>query len=149
MLNSFTTVTTLIGTSCAGVALLCGAAVSLERPETAPTALSHLALSRGVERLSSAQPAPFLVSQQPTQANPPYPPEAQQGFMTACVNAAVDSGATQRQAEDYCLCSLAEFQQVYTFQEFLLIDQQLGQGQSPPDAFVAVVQFCASQVVGG
>ncbi|HEY9818853.1 MAG TPA: hypothetical protein V6D20_24050, partial [Candidatus Obscuribacterales bacterium] len=148
MLNSFTTVTKLAGTSCIGVGLFCSVAVSLEGngairnqgkgidSGTASSTGSRLLMSSGLDDASLERfPSFFLSQQAPSQVNPPYPPEARQAFMDSCIESAIDAGATRWQAEDYCLCSLTEIQRVYTFQEFSIVDRQIGQGQNTPDVF--------------
>ncbi len=77
----------------------------------------------------------------------PYPASARDSFISECALSAIDSGATDIQAEEYCLCALTEIERVYTFEEFSVIDAQIGQGQPAPAAFERIAAFCVEQTL--
>jgi|GEM_PF-2734172 len=117
----------------------------------APPRAVPLPTVRAIPRLQplpSARPAPVqrtparnLPNQKPTNV---YPPTVVQAFMTGCKKSGRANVASM-DMEQMCACSINQFQQEYTLDEFLQISLQLTEGKQPPDGFMRIALECAMQ----
>ncbi|MEC4986831.1 MAG: hypothetical protein SAJ37_21100 [Oscillatoria sp. PMC 1068.18] len=75
-----------------------------------------------------------------------YPEELVEVFTESCVSSAVDSGLTAEPAEFICGCSIEEFQNRYTLEEFINLTQQTHAG-TIPEVFQEVTSSCVVELM--
>ncbi|MEC4986829.1 MAG: hypothetical protein SAJ37_21090 [Oscillatoria sp. PMC 1068.18] len=95
----------------------------------------------------SAASLPVANAQTPQQ-NPRnrYPQELVNNYTKTCLASSVDSGLTQQQAQILCNCTLREFQNRYTLEQFGEIMQQ-ARGGTIPESVTEIGLSCAEELI--
>ncbi len=70
-----------------------------------------------------------------------YPAAVTQAYLSNCVSTAENYGLPSSGAQAYCDCTLSEFQNNYTLEQFMAISTSVMQDQAPPE-FMEVVNTC-------
>jgi hypothetical protein len=85
----------------------------------------------------------LLVQAQPSKNV--YPPEVVNGFITQCTAQA--SNIDPALMRSLCSCTMDEFQNRYSFEEFRKIGMGMEKGQAMPQEFSDIMNFCASKII--
>ncbi|MEC4894422.1 MAG: hypothetical protein SAL07_13905 [Oscillatoria sp. PMC 1051.18] len=110
------------------------------------TTLKLLAIVTCLPILSAAS-LPVANAQTPQQnTRNRYPQELVNNYTRTCLANSVDSGLTERQAQILCNCTLREFQNRYTLEQFGEIMQQ-ARGGAIPQAVTEIGLSCAEELI--
>ncbi len=78
-----------------------------------------------------------------------WPAVNRRAYTDSCVLNAEAAGAGADLAQDYCSCTLTEFERRYSFTEFAEAEQKMLRGEETGIDMQGVIDSCVSQVVGG
>ena len=76
-----------------------------------------------------------------------YPQEYSQNYLQECKATAMTEGLTDIDAEILCKCTLREFQQKYTLDEFKDLNKRSETDTTASDALVEVGEFCFEEIL--
>ncbi len=81
------------------------------------------------------------------QTNQEYPQEYSQNYLQECKATAMTEGLPDIEAETLCNCTLREFQQKYTLDEFKDLNKRSETDTTASDALVEVGEFCFEEIL--
>lgn len=81
------------------------------------------------------------------QTNQEYPQEYSQNYLQECKVTAMTEGLPDSEAEILCNCTLREFQQKYTLDEFKDLNKRSETDSTASDALVEVGEFCFEEIL--
>ena len=76
-----------------------------------------------------------------------YPQEYSQNYLQECKATAMTEGLTDIDAEILCKCTLKEFQQKYTLDEFKDLNKRSETDTTASDALIEVGEFCFEEIL--
>ena len=92
--------------------------------------------------------ASFVSLAETTSAAPQeYPQEYSQNYLQDCKATAMTEGLPDIEAETLCNCTLREFQQKYTLDEFKDLNKRSETDTTASDALVEVGEFCFEEIL--
>ena len=81
------------------------------------------------------------------QTNQEYPQEYSQNYLQECQDTAIAEGLPDIEAESLCSCTLKEFQQKYTLDEFKDLNKRSETDVAASDALIEVGEFCFEEIL--
>ena len=76
-----------------------------------------------------------------------YPQEYSQNYLQECNAIAMQEGLPETEAEILCNCTLKEFQQKYTLEEFKELNQRSETDSTASDALIEVGELCFEEIL--
>lgn len=83
--------------------------------------------------------------------NPPeanqYPVSFVQGYNQECIQTSIEEGLAEAEAKRLCNCTIDEFEQQYSLEEFQQLTSASTTDESAQTALIEVGQFCFEQIL--
>ena len=76
-----------------------------------------------------------------------YPQEYSQNYLQECKDIAITEGLPDTEAEILCNCTLREFQQKYTLDEFKDLNKRSETDSTASDALIEVGELCFEEIL--
>ena len=76
-----------------------------------------------------------------------YPQEYSQNYLQECQDTAIAEGLPDIEAKSLCSCTLKEFQQKYTLDEFKDLNKRSETDAAASDALIEVGEFCFEEIL--
>ncbi len=76
-----------------------------------------------------------------------YPQEYSQNYLQECKDTAMTEGLPDIEAEILCNCTLRQFQQKYTLDEFKDLNKRSETDTTASDALIEVGEFCFEEIL--
>jgi sulfur relay (sulfurtransferase) complex TusBCD TusD component (DsrE family) len=75
-----------------------------------------------------------------------YPEAEQQAYLNACQRVSTEQGFSPQQATNLCQCTLEQYQNKYTLDQFRALYEAAHQNDKVPTEFIKAGIFCASRL---
>ena len=76
-----------------------------------------------------------------------YPAPFVQGYNQECVKTSIEEGLAEAEAKTLCDCTIKEFEQQYSLEEFQQLTNASATEESAQTALIEVGQFCFEQIL--
>jgi hypothetical protein len=76
-----------------------------------------------------------------------YPASFVQGYNQECIQTSIEEGLDQAEAKKLCDCTLNEFEQQYSLEEFQQLTNASATKESAQTTLIEVGQFCFEQIL--
>ncbi len=88
-----------------------------------------------------------LLAETSSAAPQEYPQEYSQNYLQDCKDIAITEGLPDIEAETLCNCTLREFQQKYTLDEFKDLNKRSETDSTASDALIEVGELCFEEIL--